>query len=54
MANLVKRIALSSSEGQSLLGLMKAARSKREYRRASAILEKADGLTYKTIAMKPA
>ncbi len=52
MANLVKRLVLSSSEGQSLLGLMKATRSKREYRRASAILEKADGLTYKAIAMK--
>jgi len=32
--------------------LMKATHSKREYRRASAILEKANGLTYKAIADK--
>ena len=52
MANLVKRLVLSGSEGRRLRRLMKATRSKREYRRASAILEKADGFTYKAIAMK--
>jgi transposase len=52
MANLVKRLALSGSERQRLRGLMKATRSKREYREASAILEKADGLTYEAIAVK--
>jgi transposase len=52
MANLVKRLILSDSERRSLLALMKATRSKREYRRASAVLEKANCLTYKAIAMK--
>jgi len=50
MANKVKRIDLSAAEKSSLHGLMKATRSKREYRKASAILEKADGLTHETIA----
>jgi len=52
MANRVKRPVLSRVERHGLLGLMKDTRSKREYRRVSAILEKADGLTYKAIAMK--
>jgi len=52
MANLVKRLGLSGSEKRHLRGLMKATRSKREYREASAILEKADGLTYEAIAVK--
>ncbi len=41
---------MSTTERQSLLSLMKDTRSKREYRKASAILEKADGLTYEAIA----
>jgi transposase len=52
MANRIRRIELSVAERRSLLGLMKATRSKHEYREASAILEKANGLTYKTIAEK--
>jgi len=52
MANRVKRLVLSEVERHSLLGLMKDTRSKREYRRVSAILEKADGLTYEAIAAK--
>jgi transposase len=50
MPNRVRRIDLSVGERRSLRGLMTATRSKREYRKASAILEKADGLTYEAIA----
>jgi len=52
MANRVKRLVLSKVEKHGLLGLIKGTRSKREYRRVSAILEKAGGLTYKAIAIK--
>jgi len=52
MANHIKRLVLSEVERHGLLGLMKDTRSKCEYRRVSAILEKADGLTYEAIATK--
>jgi len=52
MANRVKRLVLSEVERHSLLGLIKDTRGKSEYRRVSAILEKADGLTYEVIATK--
>jgi len=52
MANRIRRIELSAAERRALLGLMKATRSKREYREASAIIEKAERLTYEAIAEK--
>lgn len=52
MANRIRRIELSEAERRALLDLMKSTRSKREYREASAILEKAEGLTYEAIAEK--
>lgn len=50
MPNHVKRLSLSDSDRSSLLGFMKQTRSKHEYSRASLILTKADGYSYKAVA----
>jgi len=41
------------AERRSLRGLMEATRGKREYRKASAVLENVDGIVYEAIANLP-
>jgi transposase len=50
MPNHVKQLSLSDGERSRLLDFMQQTHSKREYRRASAILMKADGYTFEAAA----
>jgi len=50
MPNHVKRLPISGSDRSRILAFMKQTHTKREYRRASSILMKADGYTYRAVA----
>ena len=50
MANYVRWLSLSNSDRGGILAFMKRTHSKREYGRASSILMKADGYTYRAVA----